>query len=259
MINHINLKYENELYSRIPVPGLPVSFAGSNSGGRIGCDRLAFISLKSAGDMSVSLESAAINREAFFNELNIEKEDVLALHEIHSKKVFFAAEIKGKPAGTVNGDGLISMKSNKVLSVTVADCLPILLLDKKSCCFGLLHSGWRGTGIVVEAVKKMEAGCRSDVENISVVIGPGIGVCCYEVSKDVYGYFKNTFGHTSAVQRDGSYFVDLREANINLLNRIGVRNITVVDDCTSCNINLHSYRRDGREGFGTMMVLFGKL
>ena len=259
MVKHINLKLENELYSRIPVPVSPVPLPESDKGGSTGCEKAAFISLKAAGDMSVSVESAIKNREAFFEKLNIKKENVLALHQIHSKKVYSTIEIKGKPVGTVNGDGLICMESDKVLSVVVADCLPILLLDRKNCCFGLLHSGWRGTGSITEAINKMEAECRSSVGDISVVIGPGIGVCCYEVSRDVYGYFETTFGRTSTVKRSGSYFVDLREANISLLKSIGVTDITVVDDCTSCNASLHSYRRDGREGFGTMMVLFGKI
>ncbi|RKX84165.1 MAG: peptidoglycan editing factor PgeF [Spirochaetes bacterium] len=245
MVRHINLKYENVLYAEIPVS----HFVGKSS---CACKVRALISLKSAGDMNR-------NRDSFLKKLNIKKENVIALRQIHSKKVYFAHEVQSKCSGRIAGDGLISMENDKVLSVTVADCLPILLFNRKNCCYSLLHSGWRGTGIVTEAVYRMKRECGSLPADISVVIGPGIGVCCYEVSRDVCEYFKNTFGSASVVQRKGSCFVDLREANISLLKNIGVEDITVVDDCTSCNVNLQSYRRDGKENFGTMIVLFGKL
>ena len=54
------------------------------------------------------------------------------------------------------GDGAITTSSKLVPVVTVADCLPIFLYDEKTGCRGVLHSGWKGTGIVVQALKLAE-------------------------------------------------------------------------------------------------------
>ena len=209
--------------------------------------------------MSVSGRDTLRSRNRIYSALGINGDRVAALHQVHSKKVLNADAVKGKPAGGIMGDGLISGDNSIILSVTVADCLPVFLLDKKNCFFGLLHSGRRGTGIVLNAVKMMEKMLGSVKEDIAVLLGPGIGVCCYEVSEDLYLRFKNSYGETSAVKRNAKYFIDLREANINILKNIGIEDIGVIDDCTSCNKDLHSFRRDGKEKFGTMAALIGDI
>ena len=62
--------------------------------------------------------------------------------------------------------------------------LPIFLVDPVTGAFGLVHSGWKGTGIVHAALESMMAAFGTDPRDVSVTIGPGIGPCCYRVPEE---------------------------------------------------------------------------
>ena len=120
-----------------------------------------------------------------------------------------------------------------------------------------MHSGWNGTGIIDTASKLVKKKFRIDYHNLKVVIGPGIGSCCYEVDKERYGYFKKKFGIKSGVIKRNKYFVDLREANIYICAKLGIKEITIIKDCTFCNNKLSSFRRDGSDELVLMMAAIG--
>ena len=61
--------------------------------------------------------------------------------QTHSNKVKFVNE----PLQKHKVDGFIARNKNIVLSIKVADCIPLFLHDNKTGLFGLIHSGWRGT------------------------------------------------------------------------------------------------------------------
>ena len=97
-----------------------------------------------------------------------------------------------KPGIYDNVDGLISSREHKTsLSIKVADCVPVYLYDKKNECYGLIHSGWRGTKnkIITNALNIFFNDFKSLSENILIVIGPHIRKCCYEVDWDVAQHF----------------------------------------------------------------------
>jgi hypothetical protein len=160
---------------------------------------------------------------------------------------------------TVEADGMITDGPDTVLSVTVADCLPIFLLDTASGAFGLVHSGWKGTGIVLEALRAMRARYGTLPRNVTATIGPGIGACCYRVAEERAAFFAGQFGTATVVRhQDGRPSLDLREANIALLRTAGVEELTVVNDCTSCTEALGSYRRQGPESYTLMLACIGR-
>jgi hypothetical protein len=77
-------------------------------------------------------------------------------------------------------------------------------------------------------------------QNVHAAIGPGIGVCCYEVGSEVARQF--------GLDRDGK--IDLAEANRRQLIEAGVpeSQIEILDACTCCDPErFHSYRRDKQE------------
>ena len=57
--------------------------------------------------------------------------------QTHSNKVKFVNESIQKH----KVDGFISRNKNIVLSIKVADCIPLFLHEKKTGLFGLIHSG----------------------------------------------------------------------------------------------------------------------
>ena len=141
------------------------------------------------------------------------------------------------------GDGAITTSSKLVPVVTVADCLPIFLYDEKTGCRGVLHSGWKGTGIVVQALKLAERTYGAQPSDFSVVIGPHIHSCCYQVEEERISYFTNQFGSSCIIPPNK---LSLAQANVNLLLEAGVPedNILCCSDCTCCDTRLGSFRRE---------------
>jgi copper oxidase (laccase) domain-containing protein len=90
--------------------------------------------------------------------------------------------------------------------------------------------------------------------DIRVVIGPGIGACCYTVAKERALLFASTFGATAMREEKSAYVLDMQQANLSLLAQEGIEDITICTDCTSCNHYLSSYRRDGKPDFTAMLA-----
>jgi copper oxidase (laccase) domain-containing protein len=111
------------------------------------------------------------------------------------------------------------------LTVTVADCLPIFLYDRAGRAFGLLHSGWQGTGIAAEAVRLLVEQFGVERSSLVAVLGPGIGACCYAVEPDRCERFRGEFGLRAVRRQGGRCFLDLRAANAELLAASGVQEV----------------------------------
>jgi polyphenol oxidase len=238
MIKKINLVYKNKYYAELSLD----SVSGLK----------AFVSLKESGDMFSGNHE---NRRKYFNMLNVDYERVSGICQIHSQDIKI---VKSKKLGPeLQGDGLITENKDAVLSATVADCVPVCIYDNKQDVFGVLHSGWRGTGIAGRAVEILIQDYCSKTEDIYITIGPGIRGCCYNVSEELYEDFKKEYGSDVTGKRENKYYIDLIKANISLLKRYGIDNITIIKDCTFCNKLLSSYRRDGAENFKRMAVSIG--
>lgn len=215
----------------------------------------AGISLAAAGDMALSRARTLPWRAGYLAGRGIPPDRLYSLRQVHSRRVHLIDGQSVDETAGIEADGLLTDRSDVVLSVTVADCLPIFLADNRTGAFGLVHSGWKGTGIVSEALTAMAARFGSSPEDISAVIGPGIGTCCYRVPEERASFFASEFGAISVV-RDaaGAPCLDLRAANVELLRRAGVQDVTVVTDCTSCSPDLGSFRRQGPASYTLMLA-----
>jgi YfiH family protein len=213
-------------------------------------------------------------RENFFRAAGAPPGQVYSLIQVHSREVVTVPWGPGAPdpgSFARPGDGMVCFPGppgGPVLAVTAADCLPVFLLDTRSGSFAALHSGWKGTGIVLRALALMEErGTRP--EETAAVLGPCIQSCCYRVDDDRAALFEADFGPSSpqvralvhggspgkagdpyplgpVVRRDdsGSYLA-LQAANARLLAAAGVRHIAWCEDCTFTDERLGSYRREG--------------
>ena len=211
------------------------------------------ISLRRAGDMSLKEQE---RRRLFLESLGAAPGRALALRQVHSQRVLAAEEIG--PGDPPEADGLLAADPAAVLTVTVADCLPIFVADRRTGARGLLHSGWKGTGIMSEAVARMAELYGSRPADLAVVIGPGIGSCCYDVPRERLQIFRDRFGTESAVERDGRGYLDLRRANLRLLEQLRIEDVTVVENCTACTPELASFRVLGSGGYVGMMAVMGE-
>ncbi len=138
-------------------------------------------------------------------------------------------------------DGLIITKKNTPIALKFADCTPLILYDVKHKIGAISHAGWRGTAqkIGPKTILKM----NSNPKDIIAIIGPAIGLCCYEVSDDVRGKLLETVkDSTNLIQGKN---VDLKQINKRQLEEIGVTKIDVCPYCTSCDNDLfYSYRKE---------------
>ncbi len=155
------------------------------------------------------------------------------------------------PAYESGVDGLMTVEKELLLSIRTADCVPVLLCDKEKKVCAAVHAGWRGTvgGITKNAIMLMEQN-GAKRENILAAIGPCIGVCCYEVSKDVFDEFISVSNeYTCFFKPVGEKFMlDLTFANEFILKESGIlpENISSADNCTKCNeTDFFSHRRNG--------------
>ena len=245
MIEYIPLNTAVEKdYVEIPVEGSTCGFGIQ-----------AMLSLRRRGDMAPQSHA----RHSFLSKVRIDQDRVVHIRQIHSKRVFVVTQLQGTDLKDKQGDGLITQLRDAILSVTVADCLPIFLLDKKNGCFGILHSGWKGTGIVAQAIHFMQKEFGTTESALRVILGPGIGACCYRVDKERYRLFLERYGCSSVKEKSGEYYLDLRGANIAILSHSCVEDIAVIEDCTSCNSLLGSFRREGQSSFTKMLALVGRL
>ena len=133
------------------------------------------------------------------------------------------------------------------------------MVDPRNRAVGAVHAGWRGT-IQEIAPKTMQAMTRefgSRPEDLVVVIGPGIGACCFEVGPEVATQFFPYFPERADLT--GKAKVDLVETTIRQLRRYdsSVGQIAASGLCIVCQANhFHSYRRD-REAAGRMVAAIG--
>ena len=229
------------------------------------------------------------NRELFLKELGVANGrshwPLVALRQIHSDLIH---RVDGVPAQPLAGDGLVTDTPGLVLAVQTADCLPIILVDKKRRAAGVFHAGWRGTvkRIAEKGVGEMRKHFGSDPRNLVAAIGPGVQQCCYDVGEEVRTKFEMQFTYAESLFREVKesdpvrekypmlfltsrapghselpvkLFLDLVEANRRQLLDAGVlaKNIDTAAPCTACHTELLFSFRAEKGVTGRMMGAAG--
>jgi copper oxidase (laccase) domain-containing protein len=262
--------------SRAAIPaqardGLAIAFPGPARASRRGPgEPTALLSFAVHGDMKFGDPKCAANRARFLEGNGIDPRDARGLELSHTRNILFptrgddvaalarALGAAGTGAGSGGADGLLMGDAELAATVTVADCMPIWILDRDTGTFGVLHSGWRGTGILARAVEALGDRWGSRPSSISVILGPAVGPCCYAVSEERAMEFAAEFGEGSVTRRGGSWALDLRSANLSLAQRAGVGHVLSIEACTSCDERLGSFRRQGAGSFTRMLAACGR-
>ncbi len=211
----------------------------------------AFLSLAEAGDMRYLRDVENPCRDDFLRGLSIDPSRFVGLELIHSRRVL---TISPQANYCGKADGLFSMDSNVCLGITVSDCMPIWFYDRVRGGFGVLHSGWQGTGISLEALSLLERECGTSPRDLSFILGPSIGPCCYRVGPERAIQYMEAFGADAAQERDAAWFLDIPATNEGILRDAGVEHILRIDECTACSRRLGSFRRQGTQAFIRMLA-----
>ena len=181
---------------------------------------------------------------------------LVRLNQVHGTEVLVVDRpIDELPRGAaLSYDASVTNRTDLILSVRTADCVPIILYAPDAPAVGAVHAGWRGTqaGTVTAAIDAMQGAFHCRPREMMAVIGPCIHACCYQVDGELYKQFQERFGSEAVTVLGDSTYVDLVAVNRLWMIECGVlaENIDVLDYCTMCREEMFfSYRREaGRAG-----------
>jgi YfiH family protein len=138
----------------------------------------------------------------------------LSFARVVAPPLFHGSDAAVVDRGRVPGgryDAFVTPDPATVLAVTVADCVPVFLLDAAGGAFGVAHAGWRGLagGIVRNAVRAMVEGLGVRAGDLLVGVGPSIRGPRYEVGPEVAARFPEEFAVPAGEPGSGRARLDL--------------------------------------------------
>jgi len=198
------------------------------------------------------------------SELNVKRNLERAAIElgVASTRIHFLSQVHGRVAHTLSGsetqsmlilregDALVSRAPGLACAVRSADCVPVLLADRRSGAVAAAHAGWRGAvaGIVSSAIEALRA--LAPNPSLIAAIGPHISLAAFEVSEDVAEMLANASRDPQIVDRSRPKpHVDLRRMLRAELQGQGLAH-NAIDDVWGCTVlepqRFFSFRRDGK-------------
>ena len=204
-------------------------------------------------DLTYRRVSAGMREEGF--------EVIRRLNQLHGARVVIAGSRAGR--SIPSGDGLVSAETGVLGLVTIADCVPVFILDPVSSCWGLIHAGWRGiaAGVITEGLRVMGESLEVNAEKLEVYLGPSICASCYEVGPEVARVLAKV-GQSGVEKSCGDrFYADLRGLLAIQAAFCGVsdENIFTSAYCTKCSNELfYSFRAEGRRALGRMWAFMGR-
>lgn len=216
-----------------------------------------------------SRADAMNNRRRLCQALGLNFEKLVVPAQVHSANIIWVSEADGlqnvRSGADVdiaqlslgNLDGAATTIRSLPLLLHFADCVPIILYERKLRAAAVLHAGWKGTAqqIAKHCVEQFQTKLGSDAANIIAAIGPAIGKCCYPVGDDCAEKLAQTVASAQGLisQIDGKAYADLQAINALQLLECGVGKVDVNANCTACQPDVfYSHRRfqgnTGRQG-----------
>jgi YfiH family protein len=198
------------------------------------------------GNRNLLVRTFGITQERLVTVRQNHGSDILVINEPNDDFSHFAG---------IEADAIITNQTGVMIGITVADCVPILLLDPVKKVVAAIHAGWQGTaaGITEKTVEGMSTIFGSRPADIQAAIGPCIGPCCYEVDQPVKDGFKHHATLWDAVAKASGtvkWRLDLALANRIQLEDAGIAtgSIQTAGQCVCCHKELYfSYRRESGE------------
>lgn len=179
----------------------------------------------------------------FYNAKESEKlENIILMNQVHSADVLVIDEPLSQAPQV---DALVTKTLGLALAVKTADCVPVLLCDKKNKVVAAVHAGWKGAfqGVIENTLLKMiEIG--ADVSCIQAGIGPHIQKESFEADEKMKSLFPVTEHHFFENKEEGRYHFDFHGYVLYRLKRAGIKQIDSVLIDTYQDDSYLSYRRD---------------
>ena len=214
-----------------------------------------------------SLKHVECNFEILAKIIQLSKNKVITPHQTHEDKIvnidhhFLSQSLSVQNEILEGVDALITDQKEICIGITTADCVPILLYDPIHHASAAIHAGWKSTvkNIVSKTIDVMQKSYNTCTKDLLVVIGPCISSNAFEVGFEVLEQFETRQFQTKEFtynSETGKFHIDLRLANLQLLQQAGVdiTNVHVDQTCTYSSLLYFSARR---QGFASGRMLTG--
>jgi polyphenol oxidase len=217
-------------------------------------------------------ESEAADWAGVAAAIGVPERRLLRLNQVHGREVVVHRAGQGALHARLSGpawpgestvaeeswpraDILMTDDPTVALVAQAADCVPLLMADRRTGAVAAVHAGWRGTaaGAARSAVAALAHEFGTRPGDLVVVVGPSIGPCCYVVGDELVDAFRKA-GFAREIDRwfsrddAGALRLDLWAANRDQLLACGVTEgaIHQAGLCTASHPEwFASYRRDG--------------
>ena len=236
-----------------PFPGLVA--AQSQRHGGVSVAPYASLNLgKSTADDPAAV---AENRQRFCKALGFQTSQLALSKQVHEDRI----QVVDAPGQSEGFDALVTNQPGILLGVSVADCTPILVFDRKNQAVAAIHAGWKGTvaQIVAKTLTVMNEYFGTVGTDCFAYVGACIDECSFEVGEEVAAVFALDFKRFDADK--GKFFVDLKKANQQQLLDFGVptRQIEISPYSTVLhNADYFSHRKE--KGLtGRMLAVVGTM
>lgn len=172
------------------------------------------------------------------------------LNQTHSCKLI---KLSGTMPKEVDADASWVDSSDRTCVVMTADCLPVLVTDKKGSFVAAIHAGWRGLcdGIIEKSIDHICTQLNIRTDHLLVWLGPCIGPNAFEVGDDVRDEFiaNDPLATRAFISHNDKWLANLHKlAKLRLASFNGIT-LTESELCTFSDPELfYSYRRDGKTG-----------
>jgi polyphenol oxidase len=194
------------------------------------------------------------NRKKVADALGITPEKLVMPSQVHKTRVVNVSSATRKDE-LMETDALITNEKGICIAVMSADCVPILLYDRKNHACAAVHSGWKGT---VAKILKLTLQTMHDTfgtvgPHVVAGIGPSVSQQSYEVGSEVVEAVRSSFKNSSdllVALPENKAKLNLWDANKSQLIEFGVpeTQIEVSDLCTVLNNNYFFSARKGDSG-----------
>jgi YfiH family protein len=116
---------------------------------------------------------------------------LVRVHQVHGADVVVASPGREATGPLPQADIIVCSGHTDALAIQTADCVPLLIIDRRTGAYAAAHAGWRGLGagvpgVTIAALAREFGSLPGD---LLAVAGPSIGPCCYEVGGDVHARF----------------------------------------------------------------------
>ena len=251
-----------EPLTELPAPGGDFEWRAYDAGPTLVCRALEPHAIHLFTTRSWRLGAAAGNRDAGWlqvaHAMGLDAAHLVRVHQVHGASVVVRRRGERPATGEPLPDADIALSDDPsiALAIQTADCVPLLIADRRTGAVAAAHAGWRGLAarVPLAAVRALGDAFVSRPRDLIVAIGPSICAQKYEVDARVRDTFAATgSSHVELARwflpgtRPQHWQFDGWRAAVDQLQHAGVaaHDIHAATLCTATHLQLCSYRRDG--------------